>query len=122
MAIFRSTLLLALAGAAGLAHAQASTAAKDAPIPAKQPPPATDENVPTVSIRSSQNGDRVEEYRQNGQVFMVKVTPKHGRAYYLYDDDHNGRLDRSDADNISPVYWTIYEWDASKPKAAKKKN
>jgi hypothetical protein len=121
MALLRSLLLLSLAGLAGLAQAQAPTTAKDVPIPAKQPPPATDANVPTVSIRSSENGDRVEEYRQNGQVFMVKVTPKHAPAYYLYDDDHNGRLDRSDAEknDISPVYWTIYEWDASKPKPTK---
>ena len=36
-----------------------------------------------------------------------------GKPYYLYDDDRNGRLDRSDADRhtIAPVYWTIYEWD-----------
>jgi hypothetical protein len=118
MAMLRSILLLSLAG---IAQAQAPTTTKDVPIPPKEPPPTGDQGAPTVTIRSSENGDQVEEYRQNGQVFMVKVTPKHAPAYYLYDDDRNGRLDRSDAEknDISPVYWTIYEWDASKPKPAK---
>ncbi|MEO8161164.1 MAG: DUF2782 domain-containing protein [Arenimonas sp.] len=120
MSVLPCILLLSLAG---VVQAQAPATDKDVPIPAKQPPPATDENAPTVSIRAGANGDRVEEYRQNGQVFMVRVTPRHGRAYYLYDDDHNGRMDRSDAEknDISPVYWTLYEWDANKPRAAKKK-
>jgi len=54
----------------------------------------------------------VQEYRQNGRLFMVRVDPKNGPPYYLYDDDGNGRLDRTDGDRrFSPVYWTIYEWD-----------
>ena len=84
---------------------------QDVPIPEKLPPPASDESAPTVTIRATDTGDRVEEYRQGGRIFMVKITPVRGKAYYLYDDDRNGRLDRSDSDNIAPVYWTIYEWD-----------
>ena len=132
MTILRTILLLSLAGVAQAqtaatpapAPAPANDAAADkgVPIPAKKPPPPGDEGAPTVTIRAGENGDRVEEYRQNGQIFMVKITPKHGPAYYLYDDNHNGRLDRSDADgHLSPVYFTLYEWDASKPKPAKKK-
>lgn len=118
MASLRSILLLTFAG---IAQAQAPAPAPDpapapapeAPIPPKEPPPATDENVPTVTIRTTESGDRVEEYRQNGQVFMVKVTPKNGVPYTLYDDNMDGRLDRSDAEknDISPVYYTIYEWN-----------
>jgi len=121
------TLLLALAAAQAQAQAPppappppaqaeappAKEASKDVPIPEKIPSPVSEETAPTVTIRSSENGDVVEEYRQDGQIFMVKVTPVRGRPYYLYDDDRNGRLDRSDAErnDISPVYWTIYEWD-----------
>ena len=106
MALFRSILMLSLAS---LAQAQAP----DVPIPPKAPPPPGDEGVPQVTIRSTENGDRVEEYRQNGKVFMVKVTPKNGVPYALYDDDKDGRLDGSDAEknDISPVYFTLYEWD-----------
>jgi len=107
MRLLASTLLFVVA-----ASAQATTT-KDVPIPEKLPPPTGEDAGPTVTIRSSDNGDRVEEYRTAGQITMVKVTPKHGKPYYLYDDDHNGRLDRSDAEknDVSPVYWTVYEWD-----------
>ena len=87
---------------------------RDVPIPDKIPAPVgKDSAAPTVTIRSTGNGDVVEEYREGGRIYMVHVTPKHGRPYYLYDDDGNGRLDRTDADkaSVSPVYWTIYTWD-----------
>ena len=123
----RLALISALAGCAGLASANAlqdppQDASKDAPqetprdvpIPEKQPPPAGSDAVePTVTIRSADNGDRIEEYREGGKVYMVRIVPLRGKPYYLYDDDRNGRLDRSDADRhtIAPVYWTLYEWD-----------
>lgn len=97
---------------AGAAHAQASTTSKDVPIPDKAPAPVSKDSAPQVNIRATDNGDLVEEYSQNGKVYMVHVTPKVGVPYYLYDDDRNGRLDRTDADGkLSPVYYKIYEWD-----------
>jgi hypothetical protein len=44
---------------------------------------------------------------------MVKITPSRGPAYYLYDDNGDGKLDRSSDPNrgdISPVYWKLYGW------------
>lgn len=83
----------------------------DVPIPPKvQPPP--EQSVPTVSIRTQENGDRVEEYRQNGRLYMVKVTPRNAPPYYLLDTNGDGRLDAKDGEGrVAPVYWTIYEWD-----------
>ena len=107
------TLLLSLLLAAAAAQTPA-TKAQDVPIPENLPPPATGKDAPAVSIRTGDNGDVIEEYRTNGQVTMVHVVPKNGVPYYLYDDNGNGRLDRSDADKnatVSPVYFTIYEWD-----------
>lgn len=91
---------------------------RDAPLPDKLHASAAEENAPTVSIHSSENGDRVEEYRAGGRIYMVKITPLRGRPYYLYDDDRNGRLDRTDADraSVSPVYWKVYEWDSGSRK------
>jgi hypothetical protein len=105
---------LARAALVALLAAMATVvAAQDVPIPPKKPPPPGEDVGPTVTIRSSDNGDRIEEYREGGKVYMVRITPLRGKPYYLYDDDRNGRLDRSDADRhtIAPVYWTIYEWD-----------
>ncbi len=112
-------LLLAAAPALALAASaqsggSAPVRSKDVPIPDKIPAPVGKDSAgPTVSIRATNNGDVVEEYREGGKIYMVHVTPKHGKPYYLYDDDRNGRLDRTDADkaSVSPVYWTIYQWD-----------
>ncbi len=105
-------LLLALA-VQDPAPAEAAPAEPEraAPAPANEIPLPEDE-PPTVSIRTEGNGDRVEEYRQNGRVYMVKVTPARGPAYYLMDTDGNGKLNRDDRDpRVAPVHWTIYEWD-----------
>lgn len=84
----------------------------EAPIPPKVVAEAAKDDPPAVSIRTEANGDRVEEYRQNGRIYMVKVTPSRGPAYYLMDTDGNGKLNRDDRDpRVSPVHWTIYEWD-----------
>lgn len=91
---------------------QAVTPAKDVPIPEKIPSPTADETAPTVRIHSGDNGDVVEEYRQSGQLFMVRVTPLHGKPYTLRDSNGDGKLDKTDNDgDVSPVYWTLYQWN-----------
>jgi hypothetical protein len=103
----RLLLFVLAASTAPLAFAQ------DVPIPPKAPPPQTDDAGPTVTIRNTRDGDRYEEYRQDGHVYMVRVVPKRGVPYTLMDEDHDGRLDHSDIskNDVSPVYYTIYEWD-----------
>lgn len=105
-------LLLALA----VQDVEAPERTEDVPIPEKvqADEPADDRagDPPEVTIRVEPSGDRVEEYRQNGILYMVKVTPERGPPYYLMDTDGNGRMNRDDRDpRISPVHWTIYEWD-----------
>ena len=74
--------------------------------------PAVDLADAQVAVRTETNGDVIEEYRVAGQLRMVKVTPSRGPAYYLMDTDGNGKLNRDDRDpRVSPVHWTIYEWD-----------
>lgn len=88
--------------------------AQDVPIPEKIPSPPSEELEPTVSIRTGDNGDVVEEYRQGGTLYMVRVTPKGGVPYTLMDSNGDGKLDKDDAEDaggVSPVYYTIYEWD-----------
>lgn len=101
-------LLLLVSAAAASAQER-----KDVPVPEKIPSPPSEElPPPTVNVRTAENGDVVQEYRQGGKIFMVRVIPKHGKAYYLYDDDGNGRLDRIDGEHgVTPAMWTIYEWD-----------
>lgn len=74
------------------------------------PPP---EAEAAVSIRTDgRTGDIVEEYRQGGRLYMVKVRPTRGVPYTLMDTNGDGRLDESDGDGpVRPVYYTIYEWN-----------
>lgn len=58
------------------------------------------------------DGDRIEEYRVQGQLQVVKVTPKRGAPYYLIDRNGDGRLDSSEGEGpVSPVMWKLFEWN-----------
>ncbi len=50
------------------------------------------------------------EYRQGGELRMIKIVPKHGKAYYLVPrDDTRGFGDLEQADMLIPR-WTIIEF------------
>ena len=63
------------------------------PPPGYQPDPALEPQV-TIIRRGE---DKVEEYRINGRLYMVKVTPPHGVPYYLVDDKGDGRMTRQES-------------------------
>ena len=70
------------------------------------------EPTPEVTIKEQHNR-RVEEYRRNNNLYMVKVTPFHGKPYYLVDDDGSGdmemRRNAEGMDNRVPQ-WTLFSW------------
>lgn len=96
--------------------------AKPPPIPPETeqdvpiPPKVQDEQIqPTVTIREEE-GQRIEEYRRNGMVYMVRVTPiEGGISYYYIDTDGDGQLeldpDQQAMNPVQPVHWKIKEWD-----------
>ena len=58
------------------------------------------------------DGDKVEEYRVQGQLQVVKVTPRRGKTYYLMDKNGDGRLDSSKGEGpVSPVLWKLFQWN-----------
>jgi hypothetical protein len=81
------------------------------------PPPKTaDEranaNGNGVQVHTESNGDRIEEYRNNGQLTKVRVTPAHGKAFEVHDTNGDGHIDKLDASGnpVAPVQWTLFEW------------
>lgn len=63
------------------------------PPPGLVPDPALEPQV-TITTRGE---DRVEEYRINGRLYAVKVTPPHGVPYFLMDDTGSGVMSRRDS-------------------------
>lgn len=86
--------------------------AGDAPIP----PKVQQEQIePTVTIREEEER-LIEEYRMNGRLYMVKVTPKEGGlSYYYIDTDGDGTLELDESQRalnpVQPVHWKVLEWD-----------
>jgi hypothetical protein len=84
------------------------------PIPPIPPKVPGEEIEPSVVI-TEREGERIEEYSQNGRVYMVKITPIKGPAYYYMDEDGDGRLELSESGRVKngpvrPVFWKIKEW------------
>ena len=94
----RTTNLLLLAGLFTLCPLIA-VAADDAP--------SAD---PDVTIRT--DGDKtIQEYRQNGFLYAVKITPKGGKPYFLVRaDGTDANFIRSDQPDMLIPSWKIFEW------------
>jgi len=86
------------------------------PAPPPPGPTGSEEDLqPEVTI--IQRKDRtVEEFRVNGQLYMIKVTPKRGRPYFLVDSDGNGNFDmqRTAGPDLEPRMlipsWVLLRW------------
>ncbi|CAN5724440.1 hypothetical protein BH18PSE1_BH18PSE1_10310 [soil metagenome] len=108
--------------ALGLFHAAQVIAAEPGvpanlePLPETAPPPpeplqSGESLEPPIQIIPKDA--TIEEYRLNGNLYMVKVTPAVGRPYYLLDQDGDGRMET----NMSEIYsdfvvpqWVLFSW------------
>lgn len=81
--------------------------------PTVEPSPVTGESVePEITITES-GGDIVYEYRVRGTLYMVRVQPQTGPAYYLYDLNGDGAIDAQDRSsrNSSIPQWVLFRWN-----------
>lgn len=56
----------------------------------------------------------IQEYRINGELYMIKIIPDIGPPYYMVDTDGDGNVDlrRSDLErNLRINQWKIFSWD-----------
>lgn len=86
------------------------------PLPAVPPPPPGMEAFdaalePQVTIVKTEKESR-EEFRIKGKLYMIKVTPAVGPAYYLVDRQGDGNFVEADiAPNpVKPPMWIIHSW------------
>ena len=85
--------------------------------PRKPEPIRSGQPMPEVSVHQ-QGENTVQEYRRNGQLYMVVVTPPSGIAQ-TYMVDPSGRLvDEHGQKPTRPVMYKILEWGKSKPAPA----
>jgi len=93
---------------------QAQDAGPSVAVEAPPPPPQMQSGEvlePEVTIQETPKG-KVEEYRLNGRIYMVKVTPSAGPPYYLLDTNGDGELDaREDSIyNVAVPQWVLFSW------------
>ena len=86
------------------------------PLPAVPPPPPGMEAFdaalePQVTIVKNDKETR-EEFRLNGKLYMVKVTPVGGAPYYLVDYKGDGQFIESGMVGpiTKPPMWVIHSW------------
>lgn len=73
---------------------------------------ADEQNEPEVVIRK-RGKNMVEEYRINGRLYKVKVTPSKGPSYFMVDSDGDGIMDqRYDklGQAVSTPQWVLFSW------------
>ncbi len=81
--------------------------------PTVEPSPVTGEAVePDITITES-GGDVIYEYRAHGTLYMVRVQPQVGPAYYLYDLNGDGLIDAEDRSpmNTAVPQWVLFKWN-----------
>lgn len=98
----------------------------DQPLPKPDTRPARDRNArnsanaaavaertaaSNVAVRK-EGTDTVEEYRQNGRVWMIRIVRPDGTDQTFMDMTGNGRLTRDPNEGpVAPVYFRLYEWN-----------
>ena len=98
-----------------------STALADDKEPAAVPEPpelplpvqSGEEMEPDITI-TRKGKDTIQEYRRNGKLYMIKVVPQVGPAYYMLDTNGDGQMDvkKNDLDKNSVInQWLLFEWD-----------
>ncbi len=84
------------------------------PLPEIPPPPeiAGDPDLePQITIKNKE-GEVIEEARVNGQLKWIKVTPRHGRPYFLIPDVGGQTFVRRDSldTGLKVPMWLLFEF------------
>jgi hypothetical protein len=109
----RLSLAVALSVAAGFALAQSAPPPQLEPLPEIPPPPGLSsdpELEPQVTVTKKES-ETVEEARVNGRLVWVKVTPRHGKSYYLIPDGSGNVMIRDGLDSgLRIPLWVLFSF------------
>ncbi len=118
VSVHRGLVALVLAGALAAGSALAQTAPAPPPPPPPGPevplaaPAAGDPDLePQVTIVRRADETR-EEVRIGGELKFIKVTPLHGRPYYLVPDANGLTFQRRDSldTSLKVPMWILFSW------------
>lgn len=115
MRILLKTVLMLAVCSIKLAYAANSTEPAAVPEPPELPPPVQsgEEMQPDITI-VKKGGETIQEYRRNGKLYMVKITPAAGPSYFMLDKDGDGVMDvkkNSLDENTNINQWLLFQWD-----------
>ena len=96
---------------------QAAIAVQAADAP---PPPASlsdqegQEEIEPEVVIIQRKDKTIEEYRVNGRLYMIKVTPKNAPPYFLLDNDGDGTMESRRSASLEPDImipnWVLFRW------------
>lgn len=108
------TLGVAAAGILSFNLGQAQQGNTELAAPPPIPPKVPNEELMPMVVITEKVGERIEEYSRGGRVYMVKITPIKGPAYWYLDENGDGELQLQPTDKghgpVRPVYWKLKEW------------
>ncbi len=111
----RPLLSISLIFISTIAFAEQEPSFSAAPEPPELPMPVQSGEELEPDITIIRKGKKtIQEFRKNGQLYMVKIIPAIGPAYYLIDTDGDGTLDvkGNDLDKGTQInQWKLLEWD-----------
>lgn len=96
----RLLFVLLLATVFGVAAQTSAPKLQSLPETPPPPPISAESFEPQVTI-TKRGDDKVEEFRLNGKLYMLKVTPPGGTAYYMIDQNGDGSFARQEAPGAS---------------------
>jgi len=113
--IMRQYLALGLMLIVNVVIAEPTERLAPVPEPPELPMPVQSGETLEPDITIIRKGEKtIQEFRKNGQLYMVKIIPVVGPAYYLIDTDGDGNMDvrRSDLDKGTQInQWKLFQWD-----------
>jgi len=107
-------ILLSLAASASAVEEPPAAGPAPVPEPPDIPPPVESGEAMEPDVTIIRKGkDIIEEYRINNRLYMVKIKPAIGPAYYLIDTDGDGVMDRRRGtieEGMKIPQWVLFSW------------